>query len=64
MRRRSAAAADAELVRAAWPRCGDPYQRLVAELWARTRRRHREPPVARSPSRPRDGLRRALGWRP
>ena len=43
----------------------DPYQRLVAELWAR----HAPPAQPEPPPRPaaaptRDGLRRALGWRP
>lgn len=55
----------AELVRAAVAALRDPYQRLVAELWAR----HAPPPRAEPPARPaaapsRDGLRRALGWRP
>jgi len=55
----------AEMVRAAVAALRDPYQRLVAELWAR----HAPPPRAEPPERPappptRDGLRRALGWRP
>ena len=57
-----------ELVRAAVAALRDPYQRLVAELWAR----HAPPAAAEPPVReasdtgapPRDGLRRALGWRP
>jgi hypothetical protein len=55
----------AEMVRAAVAALRDPYQRLVAELWAR----HAPPPRPEPPERPappptRDGLRRALGWRP
>jgi hypothetical protein len=55
----------AEMVRAAVAALRDPYQRLVAELWAR----HAPPPRPEPPPRPapppsRDGLRRALGWRP
>ena len=54
----------AEMVRAAVAALRDPYRRLVAELWAR----HAPPPADESPaveSPPaRDGLRRALGWRP
>jgi hypothetical protein len=55
----------AELVRAAVAALRDPYQRLVAELWA-----HHAPPAAEAaPARPvaeapRAGLLRALGWRP
>jgi hypothetical protein len=54
-----------ELVRAAVAALRDPYQRLVAELWAR----HAPPAAAEPPARevaepPRVGLRRALGWRP
>ncbi|HEY0191653.1 MAG TPA: hypothetical protein VGC42_11075 [Kofleriaceae bacterium] len=68
-----------ELVRAAVAALRDPYQRLVAELWAR----HAPPPTgspavgaripdaAESSSSPssssypsRAGLRRRLGWRP
>ncbi|HEX4416545.1 MAG TPA: hypothetical protein VH165_01545 [Kofleriaceae bacterium] len=58
-----------EMVRAAVAALRDPYRRLVAELWAR-----HAPPVTPSsgapgagnapPTAPRDGLRRALGWRP
>jgi hypothetical protein len=55
----------AEGVRAAVAALRDPYQRLVAELWAR----HAPPAAAAPPVREvaepaRDGLRRALGWRP
>ncbi len=54
-----------ELVRAAVAALRDPYQRLVAELWAR----HAPPATTEPPTRteaepPRAGLRRALGWRP
>jgi len=57
----------AEAVRAAVAALRDPYQRLVAELWA-----HHAPPAAAEPpareaepsAPPRDGLRRQLGWRP
>ena len=54
-----------EMVRAAVAALRDPYQRLVAELWAR----HAPPVRSEAPARPappriRDGLRRALGWRP
>jgi hypothetical protein len=55
----------AESVRAAVAALRDPYQRLIAELWAR----HAPPPRPTPPPRPaappaRAGLRRALGWRP
>jgi hypothetical protein len=54
----------AEMVRAAVAALRDPYRRLVAELWAR----HAPPPrpaAAREDPEPiREGLRRALGWRP
>jgi len=55
----------AEAVRAAVAALRDPYQRLVAELWAR----HAPPPAAAPPAPPaaspgHAGLRRALGWRP
>lgn len=55
----------AEAVRAAVAALRDPYQRLVAELWARhappvqTETPAREPAADASPA-----LRRALGWRP
>lgn len=55
----------AEAVRAAVATLRDPYQRLVAELWARHAPPHRsEPPPPPAAPRTRDGLRRALGWRP
>ena len=55
----------AEMVRAAVAALRDPYRRLVAELWAR----HAPPPRPAAPPREpetptREGLRRALGWRP
>jgi hypothetical protein len=55
----------AEMVRAAVAALRDPYRRLLAELWAR----HAPPPRRATPPRApeppsRDGLRRALGWRP
>jgi hypothetical protein len=54
-----------EMVRAAVAALRDPYQRLLAELWAR-----HAPATAAAPAppaepvKPRPGLRRALGWRP
>jgi hypothetical protein len=55
----------AEMVRAAVAALRDPYQRLVAELWARHAPPVRSEPPARPPAAAtRDGLRRALGWRP
>jgi hypothetical protein len=55
----------AELVRSAVAALRDPYQRLVAELWARHAPPHRpEPPPAPAAPPIREGLRRALGWRP
>src|SRR3954469_19979053 len=55
----------AELVRAAVAALRDPYRRLVAELWARHAPPHRsEPPPPPAAPRAREGLRRALGWRP
>jgi hypothetical protein len=55
----------AEGVRAAVAALRDPYQRLVAELWARhapaMRETTSEPEV---PIEVPSGLRRALGWRP
>jgi hypothetical protein len=56
----------AEQVRAAVAALRDPYQRLVAELWAR----HAPPPTTEAPRATpaapaaTTGLRRALGWRP
>ena len=54
-----------EAVRAAVAALRDPYQRLVAELWAR----HAPPakpagPTAVADETPAPRLRRALGWRP
>jgi hypothetical protein len=57
----------AEGVRAAVAALRDPYRRLVAELWARHAPPSRTTPATapREPgATPRDGLRRALGWRP
>jgi hypothetical protein len=54
----------AESVRAAVAALRDPYQRLVAELWARhAPAPAAERPTAAEPAAP-SGLRRALGWRP
>jgi hypothetical protein len=54
-----------EAVRAAVARLRDPYQRLIAELWAR----HAPPVVAEAPAGHAEArgpvtTRRALGWRP
>ena len=55
----------AEAVRAAVATLRDPYQRLLAELWAR-----HAPPVAAAPAPEpgpaavQPGLRRKLGWAP
>lgn len=54
----------AEAVRAAVAALRDPYQRLVAELWAR-----HAPASVKQPERTEapagtPGLRKALGWRP
>ena len=54
-----------ESVRAAVAALRDPYQRLLAELWAR----HAPPMSASTPEEvtaeaPSTGFRRALGWRP
>ena len=55
----------AEMVRAAVAALRDPYQRLVAELWARhAPPAQPEPPAPEEPPPVRNGLRRALGWRP
>ena len=55
----------AEMVRAAVAALRDPYRRLVAELWARHAPPLRPATPAHEPAQPpRDGLRRALGWRP
>jgi hypothetical protein len=53
----------AEAVRAAVAALRDPYQRLLAELWARHAPASLDaPPVDASPTS--SGLRRRLGWRP
>jgi len=55
----------AEMVRAAVAALRDPYRRLVAELWARhAPAAQPAPPAAEEPAPVREGLRRALGWRP
>jgi hypothetical protein len=55
----------AEMVRAAVAALRDPYQRLVAELWAHHAPPSQpEPPAQQPPPKTNDGLRRALGWRP
>lgn len=55
----------AEAVRAAVAALRDPYQRLVAELWARHAPPVRTEAPAQEPSSDDAGsLRRALGWRP
>lgn len=53
-----------EAVRAAVAALRDPYQRLVAEMWARhaPAAAPAAAPATREPPRP--GLRRQLGWRP
>ena len=54
-----------ELVRAAAAALRDPYQRLLAELWARHAPPMRDAtePAADSSSQP-TGIRRSLGWKP
>jgi hypothetical protein len=55
----------AEMVRAAVAALRDPYRRLVAELWACHAPPARAAATAREAPEPtREGLRRALGWRP
>src|SRR5258708_25604207 len=57
----------AEAVRAAVAALRDPYQRLVAELWARNAPTPIDAPPSRGEehdAREPSGLRRALGWRP
>ena len=55
----------AESVRAAVAGLRDPYQRLVAELWARHAPSSRPAPSpAAEPEQSNIGARRALGWRP
>ena len=53
-----------ELVRAAVAALRDPYQRLVAELWARHAPAHAAEPASIEEDPPRPSLRPALGWRP
>ena len=54
-----------EMVRAAVAALRDPYQRLLAELWARHAPAAAAAPAPQAePVKPRPGLRRALGWRP
>ena len=53
----------AEAVRAAVAVLRDPYQRLVAELWARHAPAQLREPEADPPA-PGPSLRKALGWRP
>ena len=52
-----------ESVRAAVAQLRDPYQRLLAELWARNAPASLETPATEEPA-PASDLRRALGWRP
>jgi hypothetical protein len=56
----------AEAVRAAVAALRDPYQRLVAELWARHAPpvRTEAPPKQEAAPEDAPALRRALGWRP
>ena len=53
----------AEAVRAAVAQLRDPYQRLLAELWARHAPASLEVAAPEEPA-PSFDLRRALGWRP
>ena len=52
-----------ESMRAAVAQLRDPYQRLLAELWARHAPASLETGPAEEPA-PASDLRRALGWRP
>ena len=54
----------AESVRAAVAALRDPYQRLVAELWARHAPTNVKPPERAETPTSTPGLRKALGWRP
>jgi hypothetical protein len=54
----------AESVRAAVAALRDPYQRLVAELWARHAPASVKPPERAATPTGTPGLRKALGWRP
>ena len=53
-----------EAVRAAVAALRDPYQRLVAELWARHAPRRAPRPAQRNEDAKPASLRPALGWRP
>lgn len=53
-----------ESVRAAVAALRDPYQRLVAELWARHAPPAQATASAATATAAPTGLRRALGWRP
>ena len=52
-----------EAVRAAVAQLRDPYQRLLAEVWARHAPASLDAPAPEEPA-PSFDLRRALGWRP
>jgi hypothetical protein len=54
----------AEAVRAAVAALRDPYQRLVAELWARHAPERVAEPASSEDEPAHPGLRAALGWRP
>ncbi len=54
----------AESVRAAVAALRDPYQRLVAELWARHAPTSVKQPERKDTPTGTPGLRKALGWRP
>jgi len=53
-----------EAVRAAVATLRDPYQRLVAELWARHAPQHASEPAVRQveAAKPTAGMRKRLGW--
>ena len=54
-----------EIVRAAVATLRDPYNRLIAELWARHAPLPKQDDVESTAPEPvRSGLRRLLGWRP
>ena len=54
----------AEAVRAAVAALRDPYQRLVAELWARHAPAHASEPAPTEPTGWNPPLRGSLGWKP
>ena len=54
----------AEAVRAAVAKLRDPYQRLVAELWARHAPAHAKTPDVAAETGWSPPLRKRLGWRP